>query len=59
MEGAGDDRLLVRPLETRTKLVEPGGTLAFSVLRVEGRKVSVHLTWLSGGEEQQAELPVP
>lgn len=59
VEGAGDDRHLVRPVEARAVPVQPGASLAFSVLRVEGRKVSVHLTWLSAGSEEQAELPLP
>lgn len=59
VEGAGDDRHLVRPVEARAIPVRPGASLAFSVLRVEGRKVSVHLTWLSAGSEEQAELPLP
>jgi hypothetical protein len=59
VEGAGDDSHLVRPLELSAKSVAPGASLAFSVLRVEGRQVSVHLTWMSGGDEEQAELAVP
>ena len=59
VEGAGEDRHLVRPVETRAKPVQPGQALAFSVLRVEGRTVSVHVTWLAAGSQQQAELPLP
>jgi hypothetical protein len=59
LEGAGDDSHLVRPVEARPKPVEPGGSLAFSVLRVEGRKPSVHLRWMLGGDEEQAVLPLP
>ena len=59
VEGAGEDRHLVRPVETRAKPVQPGESLAFSVLRVEGRTVSVHVTWLAAGSEQQVELPLP
>jgi hypothetical protein len=59
VEGAGDDRHLVRPVETRAKSVAPGASVAFSVLRVEGRQVSVHLSWMAGGDDAEVELPVP
>ena len=59
VEGAGDDSHLIRPVEARAKPVQPGASLAFSVLRVEGRSVSVHLSWLSAGSEEQVVLPLP
>lgn len=58
LEGTGEDRHLVSPVETRPKAVLPGAALAFSVLRVEGRSVSVLVTWQVGGTPTRAELPV-
>lgn len=57
--GTGEDRHLVSPLETRAKPVPPGAALAFSVLRVEGRNVSVRVSWLAAGTEERVELPLP
>lgn len=57
--GTGEDRHLVSPLETRAKPVPPGAALAFSVLRVEGRNVSVRVSWLAAGAEERVELPLP
>ncbi|MGT2425211.1 hypothetical protein [Amnibacterium kyonggiense] len=59
LEGAGDDSHLVRPVEARPKPVVPGSSLAFSVLRVEGRDVAVRIMWMLNGDEEQIELPVP
>jgi hypothetical protein len=60
VEGTGDDRHLVRPASSKPSAVEPGKALAFSVTRVEGRRISVRVTWLRpNGRPTSVELPLP
>lgn len=59
VEGTGEDGHLVRPMDPRAKAVTSGAALSFSVLRVEGRRVTVRVSWLERGEERFEELPVP
>ncbi|WP_375388062.1 hypothetical protein [uncultured Amnibacterium sp.] len=60
VEGTGDDSHLVHPVETVAKAIGPGEALAFSVLRVEGRRISVRVTWLrEGGRPTSIDLPLP
>lgn len=56
VEGVGDDRHLIHPLDARPVTVLPGRSLVFSVLRVDGRHVSVHISWDRDGERAETEL---
>lgn len=58
VEGAGDDPHLVRPLLARPSTVAPAAALAFSVLRVEGRRASVVVSWTREGETLRQDLAV-